>query len=159
MIIIADTSPLISLILIARLDILEKLFEEFFIPEAVWQELNNHTDIKSYKNELNFLSERVKQISNYHFPISGIDRGETESIILYKELKADLLLIDDKKARTIAEVLDVNCVGTLAILYKAKQKGHIEKLKPLFELLLKNSRYYSEKLFNFFLETANESLF
>ncbi len=35
----------------------------------------------------------------------------------------------------------------------------LEKLKPLFELLLKNSRYYSEKLFNFFLETANESLF
>jgi hypothetical protein len=85
-----------------------------------------------------------------------MDYGESESVILYKELKADFLLIDDKKARTVAENLGIKCIGTIGLLSAAKDKKIIFELKPLFENLLLNSRYFSIKLLNTILEQHNE---
>ena len=85
-----------------------------------------------------------------------MDYGESESVILYKELNADFLLIDDKKARSIAENFNIKCIGTLGILSTAKSKGIIQELRPLFEVLLKNGRYYSINLLNMLLEKHNE---
>jgi len=61
-----------------------------------------------------------------------MDYGESESVILYKELNADFLLIDDKKARMIAENYNVNCIGTLGLLSIAKDKGLVTDLRSLF---------------------------
>ena len=85
-----------------------------------------------------------------------MDQGESESVILYKELNADLLLIDDKKARKIAENFDIKCIGTLGILSVAKDKGLINDLRPIFKTFLQNDRYYSIELLNKLLERHNE---
>ncbi len=87
-----------------------------------------------------------------------MDKGESESIILYKELHADFLLIDDKKARKIAETLNVKCIGILGILATAKDKGIIEELKPIFESFLLNKRYYSINLLNAILLEKGEEI-
>ncbi len=96
MLLIADTGAIISFILIKKFDILEKIFPDYIIPEAVWKEIKKHNVIKNFSNELHILSKKVRFVKNY-FPLSGIDRGETEAIILYKELNANFLLIDDKE--------------------------------------------------------------
>ena len=85
-----------------------------------------------------------------------MDQGESESVILYKELNADFLLIDDKKARKIAENFDIKCIGTLGILSVAKDKGLIDDLRPIFKTFLQNDRYYSIELLNKLLERHNE---
>jgi predicted nucleic acid-binding protein len=85
-----------------------------------------------------------------------MDYGESESVILYKEMNADFLLIDDKKARRIAENFNINCVGTLGILSVAKEKGLINDLRIIFLTFLKNERYYSTSLMNKLLEIHNE---
>ena len=85
-----------------------------------------------------------------------MDYGESESVILYKEMNADFLLIDDKKARRIAENFNINCVGTLGILSVAKEKGLINDLRSIFLTFLKNERYYSTSLMNKLLEIHNE---
>lgn len=85
-----------------------------------------------------------------------MDYGESESVILYKELNADFLLIDDKKARRIAENFNINCVGTLGILSTAKEKGLVKDLRAIFLAFLKNERYYSISLMNKLLEIHNE---
>ncbi len=85
-----------------------------------------------------------------------MDYGESESVILYEELNADYLLIDDNKARIIAESLNINCIGTLGLLLKAKQKGLINELKPLFNDLLLAGRYFSLKLLNDILQNFGE---
>ncbi len=87
-----------------------------------------------------------------------MDFGESESIILYKELNADFLLIDDKKARTIAENFNINCIGTLGILSAAKTKGLIGDLSPIFKLFMKNNQYYSIKLLNILLSKHGETM-
>ncbi|MGK5090632.1 DUF3368 domain-containing protein [Deltaproteobacteria bacterium TL4] len=61
--------------------------------------------------------------------------GESESIILASERKADYLILDDKKARQIAIELGLPVVGTVAVLSKATQKGLLQNLqKVLLEL-------------------------
>lgn len=85
-----------------------------------------------------------------------MDYGESESVILYRELGADFLLIDDKKARTIAENFDINCIGTLGVLSTAKDRGLVKELRPIFEIFLENDRYYSIKLLNSLLAKHGE---
>ena len=156
MLLIADTSPLISLIIVEKLDLLEKLYGEYCIPNAVWQELTNHNAIKNYTQEIEQLSIKIHNVSYNILPINGIDIGETECILLYKELNADYLLIDDKKGRDIAELNDINCIGTLTVLFKAKEKGYLTEIRNLFVKLIENKRFYSKSIMNFFLEQANE---
>jgi predicted nucleic acid-binding protein len=85
-----------------------------------------------------------------------MDYGESESLILYKELNADFLLIDDKKARKIAENFEINCIGIIGLLSIAKDKGLIGKLKPVFETFLQNKRFYSIDLLNTVLVSKGE---
>lgn len=85
-----------------------------------------------------------------------MDYGESECVILYKEADANFLLIDDRKARRIAENFGINCIGTLGILSAARQRNIIVALQPLFALLLKNKRFYSLSLLNSILEKHNE---
>ncbi|MFN8255668.1 MAG: DUF3368 domain-containing protein [Bacteroidales bacterium] len=87
-----------------------------------------------------------------------MDFGESESLILYKELQADFLLVDDKKARRIAETLNINCIGTLGLLSTAKRKGLIKHLKPYFETFLKNKRFYSIDILNAILIESGEKI-
>ena len=89
MILIADTSPLISLILSEKLQIIELLFGDFFIPVGVWDELNSHNELNNYKKDLLFLSKKIKITQSFFIEISGIDKGETEAVIMYKELGTD----------------------------------------------------------------------
>ena len=152
---VADTSPIISLLLIEQFGLLEQLFPDFLIPQAVWQELNTHREIAAYQPGLASLAERVRKVV-LHFSISGIEWGETEAILLYQEVEADYLLIDDRKAREKAELLGIRCLGTLGLLYLARQRGMVDALSPLFSALLQNRRYYAKAYLNAFLERAGE---
>ena len=66
------------------------------------------------------------------------------------------MLIDDKKARSIAELMDIKCIGTIALLTLAKRKKLIAAIRPLFISLLSNKRYYSKKLLDQVLVLNNE---
>ena len=87
-----------------------------------------------------------------------MDYGESECVLLYKESGADFLLIDDRKARAIAENFGINCIGTLGILSVARDKKLIPALKPLFKILLANKRFYSIGLFNSLLAQHDEDM-
>ena len=52
MIVVADTTPLISLMKAARLDILEPLFKEVLIPQAVYEELTTNSDFQDEANQI-----------------------------------------------------------------------------------------------------------
>jgi len=147
-IIISDAGPIFSLALIDKLSILENLFEEVFIPKAVWEEITRDENKPFHQVTFNFFKDKVKEITGRNDLTFIMDYGESEAVKLYDELHADFLLIDDKKARLIAENLDVQCVGTIGILSIAKDRGLIDELRSLFHIFLNNRRYYSVKLLN-----------
>lgn len=156
--VIADSGPIFSLAVIHQLDLLNQLFTEIKVPKAVWNEITLNETTPFYKDIVRFFKDKVQEINSFNELTFIMDYGESESVILYKELKADFLLIDDKKARTIAESLEINCIGTIGLLAVAKNKGFLTELKPIFEMLLANNRYYSLALINSVLLKYNEPI-
>ena len=52
-----------------------------------------------------------------------MDNGEAEAIALAIELKADLLLLDERLGRKVASRFRLNYVGLLGVLIEAKHKS------------------------------------
>ena len=108
MIVVSDTTPLISLLKISRLDLLEKLFGEVLIPSAVFNEL---TTDERFQLEANQIRQEkfivVKEVNNLESVsilkrATGLDQGESEAIVLTDELNAELLLMDEAKGRNVS---------------------------------------------------------
>lgn len=156
-IVIADSGPIFSLAVIDNLEILNKIFDEVKIPQAVWNEISLNHDNPFHKLITDFFKDKVIGIKGFNDLTFIMDYGESESVILYKELNADFLLLDDKKARSVAENFGIKCVGTIGVLSIAKERGLINSLKPLFEILIENKRYYSIELLNSILNKYHES--
>lgn len=85
-----------------------------------------------------------------------IGDGEAASIILYTETNADLLAINDLKARGIANAMGIKIIGTLGILRLAKDRGMLKQVKPLLDELRKVGAYISNVLYNRMLKDVGE---
>ena len=96
--------------------------------------------------------KKVKDRTAVNLLVSEFGLGESEVLVLGKELNADWLVIDDARARTAAISAGYRVVGLAGILLLAKQRNLIEELKPLFdELVTKNFRL-SERIKQTILE-------
>jgi len=123
MILVADSSALIALAIVDKLEVLDKLF--------------------------------VEVSSNINFNVT-LGKGESEAIILYKELNGDFLLCDDKKAKKFAQNFGITVIGSLGILLKAKERGLITHIKPLLNILKSSKVFIDEKTCSLVLKMANE---
>ncbi len=147
-----DNSPLSGLISIGELDLLQKIYGKVIIPKAVFEEIlllqNNGLDISSFLNAEWISIEYVnfELFIHINFP-PKIHAGEKEAMLLFLQLNADWLVIDEHEGRKIATSLGINIVGLLGILIKAKQENYITSLKDFLERLEKKSNFrLSEKL-------------
>jgi predicted nucleic acid-binding protein len=75
---------------------------------------------------------------------------------LYKQLSADAPLIDDRRARVIAEHNQIECIGALGLLLVAKQSGKISMLAPYVSKLRQSSLFYGDNLLDKVLKLAGE---
>lgn len=154
--IVSNSSPLIALAKIEKLDILEY---DIVIPKAVFNETTEPE--KEYMKELyEWGKDKVVDVRNrkaveYLELILG--KGEAETIVLSEELNADAVLIDDLKARKIARLRGLKVIGTIGVLLDAKERGRVHEVKPLLEELMKNKIRISEELHDHALELANEN--
>lgn len=154
--VVVDAGPIISLAQANKLSILDGIFDEIKIPLAVWVEVTSD-ESKPFISEIKkYFKDKVLPIKGFNDLTFVMDGGESESIILYQEIQADFLLIDDKKARAIAENLNIKCIGTIGLLAVAKDKGIVSELKPIFKSLIANKRFYSLELLNKILELKGE---
>ncbi|WP_114748825.1 DUF3368 domain-containing protein [Pleomorphovibrio marinus] len=155
--VIADAGPIFSLAVVKKLGLLNELFDDIKIPKAVWEEITLQTGASFHANIVEFFKNKIVDVKGFNELTFMMDYGESEAVILYKEQKADFLLIDDKKARRIAENFGMNCIGTIGLLLISKEKGLINELRPIFLEFLRNKRFYSINLLNRLLNDRNES--
>ena len=135
--IISNTSPLIYLGKIKKLQILKKLFNEVTIPRQVYDEIikgkeEKFLDALVIENAVKDSWIKVKDAEINEGAekfLDEIDVGEVAVISLAKKLKPSLILIDDASARTIAESFGFNVKGTLYILLKAYKRKLINKIE------------------------------
>ena len=143
MIVVSDTTPIIALMKIEQLDLLEKLFKRVKIPVAVYQELTTNQKFKQeaemIKNKTFIDIARVEDIKSVSIlqRATGLDKGESEAIVLAEEIKADLLLIDERKGRLVAKQMGNQITGTLGVIINAYEENLITSEISLqcFELL------------------------
>ena len=157
MLIVADSSALIALATCDGLDVLLQVYDDIKVPEAVYAEIV--APEKAQSDSLgSFLSGRVVKVdaSQWVLAAGGLGRGEIEAMALYKQLSADALLIDDHRARVVAEHNQINCIGALGLLLIAKQLGRIDEITPYIQKLRHSSIHYGEALLNRVLELAGE---
>lgn len=129
--VIADTGPINYLILIGHIDCLPALFERVILPEAVQIELA----ASGAPPEVRFWSASPPQwIEVCRTPagfldletLEEIDDGEKSAIALAYNLKADLLLMDDRKGVKAAEGKGLRVTGTLGVLDLAAERGLVD---------------------------------
>jgi predicted nucleic acid-binding protein len=159
MIVVSDTTPLISLLKIDRLDLLENLFGQVFIPQAVFDEL---TDDVRFKEEADKIESKeyiiIKTVINSESVSilkknTGLDQGESEAIILTDELKADILLMDEAKGRTISSQMGIKIMGTIGILMVAYENNVItaNEVRGCIDGLQKAGRHIGERHYQMLL--------
>lgn len=129
MLIVADSSALIALAVCDGLDLILQVYDDLKIPEAVYTEIvapeKPHSDALGA-----LLAERVVKVDvRWVVTAGGLGRGEIEAMALYKQLSANALLIDDHRARVIAEHNQIECIGALGLLLVAKRREKISSLE------------------------------
>jgi uncharacterized protein len=158
MIVVSDTSCITNLIQINQLNLLSKLYTTIIITPIVKQELQQfHSLTEPDFALLGLLIQSPENTSAVITLMKNLDAGESESIILAEEINADFLLVDERQATKIANARGLTTIGILGVLLLAKQKKHIDFVKPLLnDLKNKTTFRFSNSLLNKLLQLANE---
>jgi predicted nucleic acid-binding protein len=135
-VVVSDTTPLHYLILVGRESILEKLYGRVFIPPAVLVELRHASAPAQIAQWAATLPAWVTVAKPESIPAryDGLDLGERQALALAIEIRADLVLLDDKVARRIALRESMKVKGTLGIVAdaaKAKLLDFTETVEQL----------------------------
>ena len=164
MIVISDTSPITNLAAIGQLDLLHQLYTTIIIPVAVYQEMVAVDRLVPGAVEVQTLSwiqtqavANAQRVIDVQTSEDNIDLGEAEAIILAMELKANLLLMDERRGRSLAANYGLSVTGLLGVLLQAKRNGCISAVKPVMDQLIEEADFrVSRQLYATVLQTASE---
>jgi predicted nucleic acid-binding protein len=125
-VVISDASPVRYLVLIGHADVLPALYTEILIPEAVATELRQPATPEPVRQWIADPPSWLQMVSLANpqsaVPLAELDRGEREAILLALELKADLVLMDDRDGVDEARRLGLVVTGTLGVLDRAAER-------------------------------------
>jgi len=150
MLVVLNTSVLIALHDIGRLELLKALFTRVLVPKTVSDEygspLPEWIEVRKVRNEV--LLRALTQ---------ELHRGEAEAVVLAIETGADLLVMDDKKARRVARNLGLRVIGTVGLLLLAKERGLLDQVRPLLLELIRKGFWLSQDVVRRALKEAGEA--
>src|SRR5258708_3665149 len=126
--VVSNASPLIALNQIGRIDLLEKLLGTVAIPEAVAREVAPSVILPNWIERAQVGSSTVATLLS-----ATLGVGESETICLALERRAEIVLLDDRPARRAAQSLHLPVFGTLRVLLIAKNRGLLLAVKPEFD--------------------------
>lgn len=128
------------------------------MPETVYNKAIQ-LDKKQAQALKTFLQGKVLQVDlqSYVFLDAFADAGETEAMLLYKQLNADKLLIDDRRGRKVAKINRISTVDSLGVLLSSKEKGLITEVAPLLRQIEQSDIYLRADLIATVLELAGEN--
>jgi hypothetical protein len=146
MIVVSNTSPIMNLAAIGRLDLLLSMFGSLSIPPAVQAEFQAaFTDLPSAVERKIPSWVRVEPPPRPDIVVpllSNLHPGEAESIALALGLRADLLLVDEKRARQIAREMGLRVLGLLGLLLAAKRRGILSGVRPVLDDLVGRAGFW-----------------
>ena len=158
--VICDSTVMIGLAKIKKLDLLKQIYGEVYIPEAVFIEVavegRKRNGAKEVA-ELGWIKKKsVKDKRTVEILCAEFGQGESEVLVLGKELNADMLIIDEEKARTAAISANFQVIGLIGVLLLAKHLKLIPSIKPLLDELRNKNFRLSDRLIEKALKSAGE---
>lgn len=155
--VVCNSTPVISLCSVGCDHVLRALFGRVIVAKAVAAELQS---LKKPGSEFpdNAWVE-VSQVGNIELVkalTKDLDPGEAETIALARELKADVVIIDENAGYRIAKLLDLPVVRTLSVLKVAKKRKVISAIRPIVEEMVLKGRWYSARVVENFLSEIGE---
>jgi uncharacterized protein len=156
--IVSNTTPIISLLKIGKLQILKDLYGKVSIPQEVYNEVEAGKNKEFYADLSKIEWIEIEEIQNAKSLsyFLDLDKGEAAAIILATEAEADLIILDETLGRFHARHAGLKVTGTVGILIKAKKSGYITELKPLLLELRSKSVWLSDSFIEEILKLANE---
>ncbi len=136
MLVVADSSPLIYLSRLGLLEVLAVMFGDVVVPQVVWNEVVLRRPDAPGVEALRSASWLRVDVTPRAQVDLGLDAGETAAILLAEALNADLLLIDERAGRLVAQARGLDVRGTLGVLVQARQMGTISELRPVLDALM-----------------------
>jgi uncharacterized protein len=160
MTVICNATPLINFAAINRLDILEAVFGQIIIPQAVYAETTD-SDFPNSRIIIQATNSDWLQVYTLSLAVGNIspdlDAGEREVIALAIEKSNFKVLLDEKRARQVAQNYGLHVIGTIGILLLAKDKQVIPNVTPLLDDMIDVARYWvSNSLYQQVLQQAGE---
>jgi uncharacterized protein len=151
-VVVCNSSPLIALEQVGRLDLLQQLFGSVLVPPAVVRETSNLLALPSWITEQSLAQPIGPQLLR-----TSLGSGESEAISLAVEASADRIILDDRPARRQAQALGLPVIGTLGLLLAAKRRGYLPAIKPSVDILVQRGFRIAADLYAQILATAGES--
>ncbi len=146
MLVVSDTSVLISLCRINADNLLLALFDEVWIPPAVADEFIGLVAREYLFRGLAIPSwvkcSSAREVAAEVIACGPLDRGESEALTLAIHLHADLVLIDEIAGREAASRLGLKRTGIAGVLLRAKDEGLIPAVAPVLEDLRSEARFW-----------------
>jgi uncharacterized protein len=161
-IVVSNTSPIINLAAVDKLELLEALFGAILIPDAVAEEIVVKGAGQPGADAVNrgrWITTRpvINRLAVQSLRLE-LDPGEAESIILAQEQEADLLLLDERKARRVARQFGLRTIGLLGLLIEAKNRGLLDNVKDILDALQTTAGFWiSTSLYDTVLLEAGEA--
>lgn len=146
MAVIADSSALIGITRIGRLQLLRGVYQEVLVPPAVYHEVvivgtrlykPGAGDVEKavdtgWVRITPLTAEQQEKVADFR-AIGGIGKGEAEALAL-AERRNLLIILDDRRARDLAAILGLEFVGTAAVLLEGYQRGILARADFLVSL-------------------------
>lgn len=160
--VVADAGPLIALGLIDSIELLALIYPVVLVPSAVEAECVARRDkpgIAQIETAFSrgWLTRSTDAPRPSEFIIGTLGEGESAAIKLAERIGA-ILLIDERRGRTVASDRGLRIIGTLAVLITARRRGLIPALSPLLQNLLTGGYFISEALMQAALMSVGESV-
>lgn len=160
MIVVSNSSPIITLATIQRLDILQHIYGHIIIPQAVFDELTYYQEMPGSRDVQTaqwITHQSVVDTTSVTRLLDKLHIGEAEAITLALEMSADVLLMDEQRGRRIASNMGLPVTGVLGTLIAAKMQAIIPLIQPVLDELIHVAGFrIDHRLYTQLLHIADE---
>jgi predicted nucleic acid-binding protein len=154
MIVVSDTSPICYLILIDGIELLQKLYGYAIVPQTVYEELTavgSPAKVQSWIAQYPSWLEVQSVVGEPDIGLSQLDAGERAAIALAEQIKAHLVILDERTARKVAMERGLRVIGLLGILGAAADR-ELVNFAVMIDRLRQTNFWASPQLIQLLLE-------
>ena len=163
--IVSNTTPISELYKINELDLLRSLYGSIYIPDAVFQELQQAKTLPHLGATIartdwikvrSIHSPDKRQALQQRYPY--LHSGEVAAIVLAQELAAQRIILDDKRARQVAQAEELPLIGTVGVILLAHRLGQRSRpeAESILDRLYQGTAYISTNLYHAAIEALRQ---